>query len=856
MINLHSIENSIIFFLVVLSSFYTDICGAQATVPFVTTWKTDNPGISANNQITIPTAGGGYNYTVDWGDGAALTVETGDATHTYAVPGTYTVSITGDFPGIAFANIGDKEKILSIEQWGDISWEFMNYAFFGCVNLVGNFVDAPDLSKISSTSYMFADALVFNTSLNNWDVSNITDMTGMFRDAESFNGAISDWDVSNVVDMTLLFASAVNFNQDIRNWQTGNVKNMRDMFYEATVFNQDISNWDVSNVTDMFAMFNVTEAFNQDIGNWDVSSVTDMRSMFSIATSFNQDISAWDVSNVTNMSNMFSGAKSFNQNINSWNISKVINIQWMFAGAETFNQYIGDWDVSNVTNMIGVFSDAISFNQDLNNWDTSNVDRMQWMFADTDAFNQDLSNWDVSNVTNMDGMFVNAIMFDQNIGMWNVKSLTTAKHMFEGAKLSVANYDALLISWNAQDLNKNVSFHGGNSKYCAGASARANMISIDNWIIIDDGLAAPSIDPLMDQNEIGSFTLPAITGADLYGNEAYFTGPNGTGTRYDAGAVIDYSDFPMYPVTLYIYVGLNTGCNDEQSFNLIINSVPFCTTLSSPLNGETGVSAGINLTWNTASEALGYKISVGTSSGGSDILSALDVGNTTTYDFVSDLPENSNIFVTIIPYNATGDAQGCGEENFRTEVAGMVPMCTTLSSPSAGDFGVLVDTDLIWNSVIDATGYKLIVGTSSGASDIVNAFDVGNTTTYDFVSDLPENTNIFVTVIPYNAIGDALSCGEEFFVTKGITIDNALPPKFFTPNNDFVNDYWIVPNPSNNIVGVYVYNRYGKLLKQLSGMPLKWNGIFNGMLMPNDDYWYFIQYRDGSSLKGHFSLIR
>ena len=35
--------------------------------PFVTTWKTDNPG-SASNQLTIPTMGSGYDYWVDWED--------------------------------------------------------------------------------------------------------------------------------------------------------------------------------------------------------------------------------------------------------------------------------------------------------------------------------------------------------------------------------------------------------------------------------------------------------------------------------------------------------------------------------------------------------------------------------------------------------------------------------------------------------------------------------------------------------------------------------------------------------------------------------------------------------------------
>jgi hypothetical protein len=88
---------------------------AYAPDEFVTTWKTDNPGASNDDQITIPTTGAGYNYSVDWGDGNTTTSETGDATHTYASAGTYIVKITGTFPRIYFnyngyGPIGDEKK--------------------------------------------------------------------------------------------------------------------------------------------------------------------------------------------------------------------------------------------------------------------------------------------------------------------------------------------------------------------------------------------------------------------------------------------------------------------------------------------------------------------------------------------------------------------------------------------------------------------------------------------------------------------------------------------------------------------------------------------------------------------------
>ena len=75
----------------------------SAQTEFITTWKTDNPGVSADNQITIPTfTGETYNYTVDWGDGTSDSNVSGDITHTYGVPGTYQVSISGTFPRIYF----------------------------------------------------------------------------------------------------------------------------------------------------------------------------------------------------------------------------------------------------------------------------------------------------------------------------------------------------------------------------------------------------------------------------------------------------------------------------------------------------------------------------------------------------------------------------------------------------------------------------------------------------------------------------------------------------------------------------------------------------------------------------------
>jgi len=91
-------------------------------------------------------------------------------------------------------------------------------------------------------------------------------------------------------------------------------------------------------------------------------------------------------------------------------------------------------------------------------------------------------------VTSMEGMFINAIAFNQNLGAWDVTSLLDATNMFLNIALSTANYDALLIGWDAQTLQPGVTFSGGNSTFCNAAAARANMIAADDWVITDAGL--------------------------------------------------------------------------------------------------------------------------------------------------------------------------------------------------------------------------------------------------------------------------------------------------------------------------------------------------------------------------------
>ena len=87
-------------------------------------------------------------------------------------------------------------------------------------------------------------------------------------------------------------------------------------------------------------------------------------------------------------------------------------------------------------------------------------------------------------------------------------------------------------------------------------------------------------------------------------------------------------------------------------------------------------------------------------------------------------------------------------------------------------------------------------------------------------------------------------------------------PRFFTPNADGYNDTWNVINDSEiSITKVYIFDRYGKLLKQLDPTAGGWDGIYNSKVMPEDDYWFLLEYLDHDTgkqdnFKGHFTLKR
>lgn len=132
---------------------------------------------------------------------------------------------------------------------------------------------------------------------------------------------------------------------------------------------------------------------------------------------------------------------------------------------------------------------------------------------------------------------------------------------------------------------------------------------------------------------------------------------------------------------------------------------------------------------------------------------------------------------------------------------------------------------------------------------------------YEYSLDNPsssfQNSNTFQNVafgIHQVYVRDKNGCGT---ISKSIGVVGA--PKFFTPNSDGYNDHWNVRGlntDSNKNAIIFIFDRYGKLLKQLHPSDIGWDGTFAGNLLPSDDYWYTTKFENGTEAKGHFSLKR
>lgn len=191
----------------------------------------------------------------------------------------------------------------------------------------------------------------------------------------------------------------------------------------------------------------------------------------------------------------------------------------------------------------------------------------------------------------------------------------------------------------------------------------------------------------------------------------------------------------------------------------------------------------------------------------------------------------------------------------------------TLNIQTAGEYSVIVKnafgctstrTIVVTASDIASFTSVQVVDLSSSNTITVTVSGTGNYVyTLDDENGFFQTENVFLNVVEgihTVYVKDLNGCGV---ISREVAVLSI--PDYFTPNGDGINDYWTVKGlnvAGNENSSLYIFNRFGKLLKQINVASEGWNGTFNGKDAPSDDYWYLLKLNDGRDFRGHFTLKR
>ncbi len=138
----------------------------------------------------------------------------------------------------------------------------------------------------------------------------------------------------------------------------------------------------------------------------------------------------------------------------------------------------------------------------------------------------------------------------------------------------------------------------------------------------------------------------------------------------------------------------------------------------------------------------------------------------------------------------------------------------------------------------------------------VNPIGTGNLI-YSLDGGAWQDSNIFTNVQPGThevIVEDTEGCTN--LAINVLVIDY---PKYFTPNGDGIHDTWNIIGLNQPDAKLYIFDRYGKLIKQLSTTGIGWDGTYIEAQLPSTDYWFTLDYSENGTqkqFKSHFSLKR
>ncbi|TDE01228.1 T9SS type B sorting domain-containing protein [Flavobacterium sandaracinum] len=404
------------------------------------------------------------------------------------------------------------------------------------------------------------------------------------------------------------------------------------------------------------------------------------------------------------------------------------------------------------------------------------------------------------------------------------------------------------------------------------------------------------VNDIQDKYSCNSYDLPAIVGMGSYYTAP--NGPNGTGVQL----LPPYSPITA-TTTLYVYVENNNRvtCIDEDPFIITIYNTPTITPIAPVTRCESYELPSYIAPVTRYFTNPGGPGSNNTERFPGDFITA----STTIYAYaesgtaatvicpaeqpmvitITEKPKPTPIIPAICIDIDTGITTAAFIESgftapqysfeWKSEDGTLVSTNENFSTSEPGNYTLTVTNLSIFGCTSDSVPFTVIESskplsvtyTTSGwftdnQTITVTAIPFvgdGSNFLYSLDGGSPQESNVFTNVssgLHEITVSDA-NCGT-FTIPLSVRLINS--PKFFTPNGDGFNDTWNITGiPNEENLKLYIFDRYGKLLKELFPNGSGWDGTFNGYPLPADDYWFSISYTEDNitkEYKSHFSLKR
>ena len=344
-----------------------------------------------------------------------------------------------------------------------------------------------------------------------------------------------------------------------------------------------------------------------------------------------------------------------------------------------------------------------------------------------------------------------------------------------------------------------------------------------NYEVNTTGFTGIGVNPENDQ--VGA---PFVRGSqntydewlDVVAGELYYLFINNYNTNFDG----DPEPFSLTFTGTSVNADQNTALDCTLRDEFLGLDVIACEgdpdIILSAQNSPAGADV-INIIWSVDDDG------DGTAAGNTVLLSG-----PTEFEYTVTSPNSGRYFVTIeTPFGVTEDDI----------------LITYFPIPVLDE--VIIVEDLRDNPNVETYDVEIVTLTNGNYEYAINGGDFQDDPIF---LDVPPGLN---TVI----INDKNGCGmiEEEFLVVGY-------PKFFTPNGDGIYDEWQILGISElTNPDIFIFDRYGKLLKQIDENSPGWDGTFNGRALPSSDYWFKLEYDRNdqativaSTTRKHFTLLR